>query len=90
MQSFALLIVISQHDRSAMYMFNDLPIMNPRFRFAQFWRKYSDLWLKKKGATPQSDDTLLQVHFYIKFGQKYLILLSVKDFDTWLLKNLWK
>ena len=61
--------------------------MNPSFRFAQFRRKYADLLLNKKGAIPPSNNALLQVHFYIKFGQKYLSLFSVKDFDTELLKK---
>ena len=72
--------MISQHDRSAMYIFNDLLLMNRSFRFAQCWRKYTDLLLNKKGSVPQSNNTLLQVQFYIKFGQKYLFLFFVKDY----------
>ena len=53
-------------------MFDDFPLMNPSFRSPHCWRKYSDLLLNKKEAKPQSNETLLQVHFYIKFGQKYL------------------
>ena len=60
---------------------NDL-LMNPGFRFAHCWRKYCELLLNKKGTIPQSNSTLSQVNFYIKFGQKYLISLSVKDFDS--------
>ena len=66
--------------------------MNPSFRFAQCWRKYSSLIFKKKKkkreeAKPQSNNTPLQVHFYIKFSRNNLLLLSVKDFDTGLLKK---
>ena len=61
-------------------MSNDLLLMNPNFRNAP-------IFYLKKQAKPQSNNTLLQVHFYIKFGQKYLFLFSVKDFDTGLLKK---
>ena len=52
------------------------------------WKKtYSNLLLNKKGAIPQSNNTLLQVHFYITFVQKYSFLFSVRDFDTGLFEK---
>ena len=65
------------------------------------WIQVSDLhsvgghtlifYLTKKGAIPQSNNTLLQVHFYIKFGQRihrifknYTVkVLSLAVYESW-------